>query len=249
MDGENRTVSFKLSKGYCFLLKAKSGYILIDTGYEYDDKLFLSEMRRESISFCDISYIFLSHHHDDHSGLVNYIIEQNPNVKVIMHKLCAQVIKTGVNDKTRGGGYVSKRIQFLTKLHKLMHPEWSLSFPPYSVRDTDVIFERDNDSLLRNIGINGRIIYTPGHTVDSCSILMDNGILFAADAAANYLNFAGTKYSPLFITDTNEYYMSWEKVIGAGAKIIYPAHGKPFPVEKLKQNIWRIKNEKLVKFF
>lgn len=246
---ENKIASFKLSKSYCFLLSTKEGYMLIDTGYDYDDKLFEAEMKRKSISYRDVSYIFLSHHHDDHSGLVNFIIERNSDIKVIMHKLCVELTKTGANDKTRGGGFVSRRVQYLAKLHKLMHPEWSLTFPPYIARNNDIVFDEDNDSLLRELGVAGKIIYTPGHTVDSACILMDNGDLFAADAAANYLNFAGTKYSPLFITDTNEYYKSWEKVIAAGAKIIYPAHGKPFPVEKLKQNIWRIKNKDLIKLF
>lgn len=246
---EKSIISFKLSKGYCFLISTKEGYMLIDTGYDYDYKLLETEMKRNSISYSDISYIFLSHHHDDHSGLVNYIIDRNPAIRVIMNRLCAELIKTGANDKTRGGGYVSRRVYYLSKINKLLHPEWNLTFPPYRVRDIDIVFVGDDENLLRHLGVCGKIIHTPGHTIDSASILMDDGSLFAADAAANFLNFAGTKYSPVFITDATEYYLSWEKMIAAGAKVIYPAHGKPFSVEKLKENIWKLKNNELVKFF
>lgn len=245
----NKTLYFKLSKGYCFLLGTKDGYMLIDTGYDYDDKLFETEMKRNSVSYQDIAYIFLTHHHDDHSGLVKFIIEKNLKVKVIMNRQCAELIKTGENDKTRGGGFVNRRIYYLSKVHKLLHPEWSLTFPPYTARVCDIVYESYNNDVLQKIGVPGRVIYTPGHTIDSVCILMDDGRLFAGDAAANYLNFAGTKYSPLFITDTEEYYKSWEKIIALGAKMIYPTHGKPFSVNKLKENIWKVKSENLVRFF
>jgi hypothetical protein len=31
---------------------------------------------------------------------------------------------------------------------------------------------------------------------------------------------------------------SWKKIINEGAEIIYPAHGKPFPVELIKKYIY-----------
>ncbi|MHB1394115.1 MAG: MBL fold metallo-hydrolase [Clostridia bacterium] len=183
------------------------------------------------------------------SGQSNYVTSQNPEIKVIAHRLAVELLKTGANDKSRGGGYVNKRVRLLAGVNKLIRPEWSLTFPPYFMRTEDIIIGDDDDKILRVIGIQGKIIYTPGHSIDSISILLDNGILFAGDAAANYLNFSGTRYSPVFITDAKEYYMSWEKMIAAGAKTIYPTHGKPFSVDKLKQNICKIKNENPVKFF
>ena len=40
-----------------------------------------------------------------------------------------------------------------------------------------------------------------------------------------------------------------QKMLDAGAQTIYPAHGKPFPAERLRQNMFRIKNVNLAAFF
>ena len=94
--------------------------------------------------------------------------------------------------------------------------------------------------------LDGKIIETPGHTVDSISILFNDGDCLIGDAAANFLWFAGTKYCVIFISDMDAYYKSWEKVIAGGACRIFPAHGKPFAVNKLKTNIWKNKAENIV---
>ncbi len=246
---EQEVIVLKLTLANCFLLKARGGYLLIDTGYDHDRQRFDNELRKNGVRMDEIKYLLLTHHHDDHSGLTNYVTSRNPEVKVIAHRLAVELLKTGANDKSRGGGYINKRVRLLASINKLIRPEWSLTFPPYFMRAKDIIIDDDSDKILRDLGVQGKIIYTPGHSIDSISIVIDDGILFAGYAAANYLNFAGTRYSPVFITDVEEYYKSWEKMIAAGAKTIYPTHGKPFPISKLKQNIWKIRNENLVKFF
>jgi hypothetical protein len=47
----------------------------------------------------------------------------------------------------------------------------------------------------------------------------------------------------------DEAYRSWQKMLNAGAQVIYPSHGQPFPAGKLHQNMGRIKTEALAKFF
>jgi hydroxyacylglutathione hydrolase len=44
----------------------------------------------------------------------------------------------------------------------------------------------------------------------------------------------------------DEYYKSWEIIIASGAKKIFPAHGKPFSVDKLKTNIGKNKEKDLI---
>ena len=51
------------------------------------------------------------------------------------------------------------------------------------------------------------------------------------------------------MTDMTEAYQSWQKLMDAGAQVIYPAHGRPFPAGRLAQNIDRIQTGELIKFF
>ena len=110
-------------------------------------------------------------------------------------------------------------------------------FPPYYVRPCDILIT--STSKLRDIGIDldGTIIHTPGHTIDSITVLFDDGDALVGDAAANMLQIAGTKYCVIAVDNLDEYYHSWEKIISHNAKYIFPAHGNPFPVGKLKKNI------------
>jgi hypothetical protein len=58
----------------------------------------------------------------------------------------------------------------------------------------------------------------------------------------------GSKYCVVLITDMGAYYQNWEKVIAAGARRIFPAHGAPFTVDKLKTNLWKNKAENIVPY-
>jgi len=66
------------------------------------------------------------------------------------------------------------------------------------------------------------------------------------DAAANFLQFAGTKHCIIYIEDMDAYYGSWRKLISAGATRIIPAHGKPFAVEELQRDLGKNKKSNMV---
>jgi glyoxylase-like metal-dependent hydrolase (beta-lactamase superfamily II) len=89
---------------------------------------------------------------------------------------------------------------------------------------------------------------TPGHCIDSISIILSDGIAIIGDAAANFLQFAGTRYCVVFITNLEEYYNSWGKLIKENISIIYPAHGNVFSINKLKQNLGKNKIKNMVKY-
>jgi glyoxylase-like metal-dependent hydrolase (beta-lactamase superfamily II) len=131
-------------------------------------------------------------------------------------------------------------------LKKKIDKSKNLKFRPYEKRECDIIIK--GQTRLADIGIplDGKIIETPGHTVDSISILFDDGDCLIGDSAANMLKFAGTKNCVIFICDMDTYYKSWEKVISLGAVRIFPAHGKPFSVNKLKENLWKNKAQNIV---
>ncbi|MGO9387097.1 MAG: hypothetical protein ACLPWD_03510, partial [Methanobacterium sp.] len=160
--------------------------------------------------------------------------------------LAPDLLLKGENDRTHGGGLLNKRIKMLVllkrikimlTLKKFISKDSNLKFPPYKLRENDI--QVNGDTVLEDIGImlNGRIIETPGHTIDSISVIFNDGTSIVGDAAANMLQFAGTKYCVIFITDIKEYYKSWREIISSNAQQIYPAHGKPFPVDELKKNI------------
>lgn len=241
----------KISPGKtnCYLIEAANGYLLIDTGYEKDYNNFLDELDSHQIRVDEISYLLLTHHHDDHAGFVNKLLKDT-RLTIIAHKLAEELLKTGENDQTRNGGIINKRMYYLFLFGRKFIPNvFELTFPPVFLRDKDILVEGEEEEVLKSIGVNGKILHTPGHTVDSISVVYGNDTIFCGDAAMSWPLWAGIKYHTIFITDVDEYYRSWEKIIESGVKKIYPSHGKPFSVDKLKENKGEFSNEDLISFF
>ncbi|SFD23554.1 MBL fold metallo-hydrolase [Clostridium uliginosum] len=250
-------INLKLTVTNCFLIKNKEKYILIDTGYEYEWELFCKRLKEVGVSISEISHIILTHHHDDHCGLLNKILEENNAIKVVMSYLAKDLLLKGENDQSHGGGLINKRIKLLLSLglkrfkimitlKKFINKKSNLKFTPYKIRENDILITKESTFKEIGIDLNGTIIETPGHSIDSISLLFDDGDCIVGDAAANFMQFAGTKYCVIYVCDIDEYYNSWTKIISRNAKIIFPSHGDSFIVEKLKDNIGKNKKENMV---
>ena len=88
---------------------------------------------------------------------------------------------------------------------------------------------------LIEFGIPGKIIYTPGHTQGSVSVLLETGEAFVGCLAHNNLPFRFRPGLPIFAEDIEKVKESWKPIIQQGAKTIYPAHGNPFSVDIIKK--------------
>ncbi len=231
-----------------YLIPCQGGYLQIDTGYDRDYPKYRQGLERKGIDLHEIKYLFLTHHHDDHAGFLNEITRDTP-ITIIAHENAKELLQNGVNDKSRGGGYINRFIKVVANIKMRFDPHWTLTFPPFMLRNEDILVKDDDDLLLRRLVVDGQILYTPGHCIDHLSIVMDSGEAFCGDAASSFLLWAGLQYCTLFMTDMTASYQSWQKMLEYGAKVIYPAHGKPFPAEKLQQNLGKVTTEQLVKFF
>jgi glyoxylase-like metal-dependent hydrolase (beta-lactamase superfamily II) len=238
--------TLKLSVTNCYLLKAGHGHVLIDTGYDWEWDAFQKQLDRAEVEFADIDYLVLTHHHDDHAGLLNQLVSKNPGIKVALSGYAKVLLAKGRNDRTNGGAYVNKRVNALLSLKKMFDKRWTHTFPPYDIRENDIVVSGSVNLQDLGIDLDGKIIETFGHSDDSISVVLDDGDCFAGDAAANFLQFAGTRHCIIYIEDLEQYYKSWSTLLEAGAKQIYPAHGKPFSAEELRKNINRNRKRDLV---
>ena len=81
--------------------------------------------------------------------------------------------------------------------------------------------------------LNGKILFTPGHTVDSISLLVD-GNLFCGDAAMD--GIPSSHKITIWVEDKTAFEKSWDKMLASGANKVYPAHGSPFCSCELSKN-------------
>lgn len=227
----NNIQTVRVSFTNSFLLKCKGGYLLIDTGFPGEYDLFLKKLSKININISDIRYLLLTHYHDDHAGFAAEVVRDS-GAKIITHKNAVPLLEKGEELIDRDK-FLNSCVKFIIQMHaKLSHRKQQCT--PIKASKDDYILDGDNLELLKEIGIDGKILYTPGHTDDSISVLLSDGSAIVGDAAMNFLNICHTKYRPIYAEDYAEVYKSWEKLINYKAKIIYPAHGGPFDVKKLE---------------
>ena len=224
------------------LMPCEGGYLQVEAGSHKKYPLFLRQLEERRIDPEQIRYLFLTHHHEDHAGFAAALKEAS-GCRIIAHREAVPHLERGEQART-GGGLVNRR-SLLVALYVFL-TGWSPNPPPLALGEEDCVLAGDDDELLRALGVEGRVLHTPGHTPDSISLLMDDGRCFCGDAAMKLPRWLGTRYCCIFMSDVEEYYASWRKMMREGARTVYPAHGQPFPAERLEENLDHFSQEDLV---
>jgi len=216
----------------CYLLASSDGYLLIDTAYPGQFDRFAVALRGLGVAMSEIGYLLLTHHHDDHAGFAARLVAET-GCNVIVHKNAVAPLSRGESASSMEP--VNHCIRAAFSLFSLVHA--GFTYPPLALSHQDTVVAGDTPGLLDDIGIDGEILYTPGHSSDSISVVLSDGSAFVGDAAMNFLNFCRIRYRPIFAENWGQVFQSWSKLIDHGATMIYPAHGDPFPSDRLER--WR----------
>lgn len=209
-----------------YVLICENGCVVIDTGYEGGFGRFCERLSLNGLSLSDISFIFLTHAHDDHAGFLGELLNQT-EAPLILHSKAVERLMEGHNRFT--GGCSSRLAQLFCRLMAIAG-KGKHEFPEVDASDK-AVFAELNTQILREHGIPAKILCLPGHTEDSIGLLLEDGRLFCGDAAMN--NFPSLARHTIWIEDKESFGHSWDLIFESGAKTIYPGHGRPFPVGDL----------------
>ena len=197
------------------------GVILIDGGFPHKLANFKDGLAKALIQPEEIKLIILTHGHWDHIGSARDI-KQLTGARVLMHgkdmHYLAEVKQTSPTGLTPWGKVMSVPLNLITSF---------IHIPTFEV---DIV-AGDEELSLSEFGISGWLIYTPGHTWGSVSILLDSGEVFVGCLAMNLFPLRLNPGLPIFGDDIQLVKNSWKKLLEMGAKTVYPAHGEPFPAQ------------------
>jgi glyoxylase-like metal-dependent hydrolase (beta-lactamase superfamily II) len=205
-----------------FLFKVDGGFILIDTGLSGQWEKLEKELISNGCLPGKLKLVILTHGDRDHSGNCKKLQEKY-NTVIAMHRDDYSIVQSGSPGK-REVKYLSRKIIFaiillLRKLNKKkINPN----------QFTPDIYLHDGQSL-QEYGFNAKVIHLPGHTKGSIGILTGGGDLFSGDTLVNYKK-PGSAY---IIQNQTELTKSIEKLYNLKINMVYPGHGKPFPMELL----------------
>ena len=87
---------------------------------------------------------------------------------------------------------------------------------------------------LEPYGIEGRVVHTPGHSPGSLSVVLPSGEAFVGDLAMNGPPMCLHPSFGVFADQPELMSASWRRLLAQGMRIVYPAHGRPFPASALR---------------
>ena len=210
-----------------YLIGGKDGYILIDTGYANGFRRFQRKLKKAGVEPGDIKLVFLTHAHDDHAGFLNGVLELT-DARVILHPKAIAGLKRGQNSFEGG---CSSALAYFFCLVLALFGHGAHRYPVLREEFMDRLVTIDSEAF-RAMELPFRVLETPGHTADHIALLQD-GILFCGDAAMN--NFPSIRRVIIWIEDLSQFKQSWKTILQAKPRLLYPAHGKPFPTADLEK--------------
>jgi len=223
----NEIKTLRIGPTNCYLLMSREGYLLIDTSFPEYFQRFLKVLKKVNVDPSEIKYLLLTHSHDDHAGFAAELKEKT-KCRIIAHKNSIESLKKGCMINV--GQFLNRQARIRMSIYNWVKRR-TFEYSPITLSDEDIVISGDDEKILKAIGVDGKIIYTPGHTDDSISVILTNGDAFVSDACMSNLGFL--HYRPIEVYQLDLVFKSWQKIIENGARTIYPAHGKPFSVKEL----------------
>lgn len=178
------------STNYYIIARDSKAMLLVDCGWPGTLGKLKSRLKRKGIELKQVQYLLVTHFHPDHAGLTQEL--RNTGVKLIL---------------------MDTQVPFVGKLKKIIKP--NSGYLDIAVKGSFALKSADSRAFLKQIGIDGEIIPTPGHSPDSISLILDEGIAFSGDL---------THESMLAESDVIAR-ESWHQIRRRGVRIVYPAHG------------------------
>lgn len=209
---------------HCYIVRGKKA-IMIDGGSPKQAKGFRSALEQLSLKPEDIQLIVLTHGHWDHIGSAKEI-KDITGAKLALHRHEKDWLEKSLTPLPPG---VTTWGRLFVKIMALFMP-W-VHIPATSV---DIVLG-DEEFSLTEYGIPGKIMYTPGHSKGSVSILLETGEAFVGNLAMSEFPLRLSPGLPILAEDLQTVRASWKLLMAAGAEMVYPAHGKPFSVDILRK--------------
>lgn len=182
-----------------YVIAGEKGTILFDTGWAGTLQRFYQELGAKGLRLSDIQYLLISHYHPDHMGIAQEIANQG--VKLLV---------------------MESQVGYTHDVDKVFEKEKRSGFVPIDDSGVRVLSFAESRGFLQDLGLQGCIIPTPGHSEDSVSLVLDGEAAFVGDLYPLY---------ELELHQEPGVQESWERVMSFRPKRVYYGHARTAVLE------------------
>lgn len=218
-------IQIRLSLSNSFLVVGERP-ILVDTGSPKDGKKLLRKLAQHGVQ--NLALILHTHGHSDHCGSTRHLKEAT-SAPTAIHPADAAVMDTGKNQATKPTCLSAKL------LHWFVDDEFPSVRPDILVPD---------DMSLQGFGVDAKVVYTPGHTPGSISVLLSTGEAIVGDLLmGGWLGGmfrSGQPGYPYYADDLGQIRASVKRLLDLGATKFFVGHGGPLEAGRVRDWLERV---------
>jgi len=175
-----------------YAIDIKNGKLLVDCGWPGTLPQFTRVLQRKGIPLDEIKYLLVTHFHPDHAGLVQEL--KNHGTKFILPEC---------------------QVSYLDSFADYFK-EKPLPYVEIVQNDNILLKLEDSRRFLAGLGLQGELLYTPGHSDDSVTLILDEGYAITGDLHPAFLSGEDPKTRA-----------SWDSIQQFKIRRIFPGHGNP----------------------
>lgn len=211
-----------------YLVEAENGLVLVDTGMPGSEKGILKAIAALGHKPSDVKLILLTHRHWDHIGSAA-ALKKETSGKLVSHAfekpyVAGTLVVITPRAWSLYGRTVRRVLAFASSMAKLFR---LVKYHPVLVDEAS-----DEESVLDGVGLDGSIVWTPGHTKGSIALFLNKSK--AAIIGDLLRTKRGKLREPLFMENTSQTMSSVQRILDLHPVILCPGHGKPLPPSKVR---------------
>jgi len=212
---DSMIIPISLGWANAFVIRGKRP-VLVDTGFPGSALTIINKLAENGIDPGRLSLILITHGHTDHFGSAA-TLKKETGAPVAIHKFDADALMKGKDPPLKLTGAIGRMLM------PILECRGPATAPPVK---PDLIIEDDID--LKNYGVDGKVIHTPGHTPGSLSVILSSGEVIVGDLIMRgMLRFWQPNY-PLVADNMSQIKKSIKLILSKKPSKIYCTHGGPF---------------------
>jgi hydroxyacylglutathione hydrolase len=216
-----QVIQIRMGFSNAYLIRGRKT-ILVDTGSPREGIKILRALAKLGIEPKDFSLILHTHAHFDHAGSTREL-KRWIDVPIAIHEADAAMLARGRMDKLTPTNLEAR----------LLMPFVNQPFTPAKA---DILIKEEIS--LKSFGVNGKVLFTPGHTAGSISVLLDNNEVIVGDLMMGGnlggLLFPSRPRYHYYADDLEQVRSSIKKLMGYKPKKFYVGHGGPLEADAVK---------------